>query len=123
VQGPRHATRKRIEFHADEAHSRRGMAQEIADATAGFQHQASIRYTQTSQGLEHGGDNYGGCVEGVKGAAPGADVIFRTKTCFKLLPELLPAFILVPVCYRVGEQGEGHRAKAGKTKKCLPLLW
>ena len=54
VQRPGDAAGDAVQLDADEAHARRGMAHEIADAAARFQHGGVAGHAEAGEGLVHG---------------------------------------------------------------------
>ena len=122
MQRPSDAAGNRIQLDADEAHSRRGHAHEIARAAARLQHGRRRRNAQAGKGVVHGGDDGGRGIEGVESGAFGAGIFIGREKGFELLAEFLPGSVLVAPCNRVGEYRKGDGPESAEAGERLLLL-
>jgi hypothetical protein len=76
MKGPGDAPREAVQLDADKTHGRRGQADEVANAAARLQDGGILRHAQAHQGRMHRLDNGRRGIEGRKGSAFGAGIVF-----------------------------------------------
>jgi hypothetical protein len=108
-----------VQFDADEPHSCRGHAYEVADSAAGFQNERVCRDTEPGDAVVDGGDDGRRRVKGVERGALRALVLGWRERSLQFIAQGLPGGVLVVAGCGVGKYRQGDGTKAGEAGKCF----